>query len=501
FSVRWKAMLGYGEDEIHGGVEELARRIHSEDRPRIESALQDYLDGGDGVFQAEFRLAHKDGHYIWILARGKVVARDEQGLAIRVVGTHSDITPIKRAEQALREKHAAEAASLAKSQFLSRMSHEIRTPLNAVNGFAQLLKLQQEQSGITDTTQKGYVEHILRAGKHLMGVVNDVLDLQQVEAGVMVLKPEPLLVHEEICECLAMLEPLAQSRHITLHVDTADQSMVLADRQRLRQVLMNVGSNAIKYNYNGGQVHYTLETSHPDFVSVTISDSGPGMSPHQLSRLFQPFERLGRETSNIEGTGLGLIITRSLIEAMGGRMEIRSQPGAGTKVTLILTQASQAPDAASDAAPAADSLSSPLVMNHSLSETSDASTPARPLRVLYVEDNRINAMLFEEALRPYSQIELEVAEDGQMALSIAREKTPDVLVLDAHLPGMSGFEVLRALRTVPGLKQAPAYMCSADAMPEDVAKAQDEGFTGYWTKPIDIVEVTNVLCGLANELL
>ncbi|HET8694537.1 MAG TPA: response regulator, partial [Aquabacterium sp.] len=209
----------------------------------------------------------------------------------------------------------------------------------------------------------------------------------------------------------------------------------------------------------------------------------------------------GRETSNIEGTGLGLIITRSLIEAMGGRMEIRSQPGAGTKVTLILTQASQAPDAASDAAPAADSLSSPLVMNNSLSETSDASTPARPLRVLYVEDNRINAMLFEEALRPYSQIELEVAEDGQMALSIAREKTPDVLVLDAHLPGMSGFEVLRALRTVPGLKQAPAYMCSADAMPEDVAKAQDEGFTGYWTKPIDIVEVTNVLCGLANELL
>lgn len=501
FSGRWKAMLGYGEDEIHGGVEELARRIHLEDRPRIESALQDYLDGGDGVFQAEFRLAHKDGHYIWILARGKVVSRDEQGHAIRVVGTHSDITPIKRAEQALREKHAAEAASLAKSQFLSRMSHEIRTPLNAVNGFAQLLKLQQEQSGITDTTQKGYVEHILRAGKHLMGVVNDVLDLQQVEAGVMVLKPEPLLVHEEIRECLAMLEPLAQSRHITLHLDAADQSMVLADRQRLRQVLMNVGSNAIKYNYNGGQVHYTLEASHPDFVSVTISDSGPGMSPQQLSRLFQPFERLGRETSNIEGTGLGLIITRSLIEAMGGRMEIRSQPGAGTKVTLILTQASQAPDAASDAAPAADSLSSPLVMNNSLSETSDASTPARPLRVLYVEDNRINAMLFEEALRPYSQIELEVAEDGQMALSIAREKTPDVLVLDAHLPGMSGFEVLRALRTVPGLKQAPAYMCSADAMPEDVAKAQDEGFTGYWTKPIDIVEVTNVLCGLANELL
>lgn len=140
-------------------------------------------------------------------------------------------------------------------------------------------------------------------------------------------------------------------------------------------------------------------------------------------------------------------------------------------------------------------------MMNTPSETSDASPLARPLRVLYVEDNRINAMLFEEALRPYAQIELEVAEDGQVALSVAREKTPDVLVLDAHLPGMSGFEVLRALRTVPGLQNAPAYMCSADAMPEDVAKAHSEGFTGYWTKPIDIIEVTNILCQLANELL
>ncbi|HET8871183.1 MAG TPA: PAS domain S-box protein [Aquabacterium sp.] len=501
FSARWKAMLGYSEDEVSGGLQELAQRIHPDDRARIEVALQAYVEGGEGVFQAEFRLAHKDGHYIWILARGKIVTRDDQGRAIRVVGTHSDITPIKRAEQALREKHAAEAASQAKSQFLSRMSHEIRTPLNAVNGFAQLLKLQQEQSGITDTTQKGYVEHILRAGKHLMGVVNDVLDLQQVEAGVMLLKPEPLQLHEEIRECLAMLEPLAQARHISLRFEGAVDSCVMADRQRLRQVLMNVGSNAIKYNYNGGNVRYDVERVDQNCLSVIVSDSGPGMSAQQLGRLFQPFERLGRETSNIEGTGLGLIITRSLVEAMGGRMEIRSQPGAGTRVTLILPQSSHAPDTPVQAASTSDSSLPSSVMNIAPSETSDNPTPPRPLRVLYVEDNRINAMLFEEALRPYPQIELDVAEDGQMALSMAKEKTPDVLVLDAHLPGMSGFEVLRALRTVPGLKQAPAYMCSADAMPEDVAKAHDEGFTGYWTKPIDIVEVTNVLCTLANELL
>ena len=502
FSARWKAMLGYSEDEIGGRLDELAQRIHAEDRPRVEKALQDYLHTGEGVFQAEFRLAHKDGHYIWILARGKIMARDDQGRATRIVGTHSDITPIKRAEQALREKHAAEAASLAKTQFLSRMSHEVRTPLNAVNGFAQLLKLQQDQSGFSDATQRGYVEHILRAGQHLMGVVNDVLDLQQVETGILSLKPEVLTLSDEVRECLTMLAPLAQTRHITLSWSAKLDGQVSADRQRLRQVLMNVGSNAIKYNHSGGDVLFTIEGEGEEFLSVCITDTGPGMSAQQLGRLFHPFERLGRETSNIEGTGLGLIITRSLIEAMGGHMEIRSQPGAGTRVTLILPKATTPSAQTAAGSPASASPLSPLpdlAMMNPKSPTSDAPTATRPLRVMYVEDNRINAMLFEEALRPYTQLELEVAEDGQMALSMAREKTPDVLVLDAHLPGMSGFEVLRALRTIPGLRDVPAYMCSADAMPEDVAKAHDEGFTGYWTKPIDIIEVTNVLCRLAAE--
>ncbi|MGE5453476.1 MAG: PAS domain S-box protein [Acidobacteriota bacterium] len=499
FSARWKAMLGYGDDEILGCMAELTQRIHPDDRARVEDALQGYLQDNGGVFQSEFRLAHKSGHHIWILARGKVMARDEIGQATRIVGTHSDITPIKRAEQALREKHAAEAASLAKTQFLSRMSHEVRTPLNAVNGFAQLLKLQQDQSGFTDVTQRGYVEHILRAGQHLMGVVNDVLDLQQVETGILSLKSEVLTLSDEVRECVNLLGPLAQARHVSLSWSAKQDGQVCADRQRLRQVLMNVGSNAIKYNRSQGDVLFTIESQSQETLSVNITDTGPGMNEQQLARLFHPFERLGRETSNIEGTGLGLIITRSLIEAMGGHMEIRSQPGAGTRVTLTLPQAIN-PSAPSIAgSPASASPLSPVAMNHSSSPASDASTPARPLRVMYVEDNRINAMLFEEALRPFAQLELDVAEDGQMALSMARDKTPDVLVLDAHLPGMSGFEVLRALRTIPGLKDVPAYMCSADAMPEDVAKAHDEGFTGYWTKPIDIIEVTNVLCRLAAE--
>jgi PAS domain S-box-containing protein len=502
FSHRWKAMLGYEDNEVQGTIIEFFSRIHPADRDMVSHCLQAYVRQPEGIHQAEFRLQHRHGHYLSILSRGKVVSRDRDGVAQRVVGTHSDITLLKQAERALRDKQSAEMASAAKSEFLSRMSHEIRTPLNAVNGFAQLLQLQLTQQNASSHALN-YVSQILHASHHLMGLVNDVLDLQQVEAGVLSFKPEPLLLNEEVAQCLAMLTPLADKRGITLENSLSGHLPLIADKQRLRQVIMNVGSNAIKYNRPAGSVRIDIEHLSDQTLALTIEDTGPGMSPQQLSKLFQPFERLGRETSNIEGTGLGLIITRSLIEAMGGRMEIRSQPGSGTRISIIVPMAAQPAsttqtefaDALSSAGSATSLLSTqPSTAVMPLAE--DTNTPA-PLRVLYVEDNRINAMLFEEALRPYPQINLELAEDGQMALEMAQDNAPDVLVLDAHLPGMSGFEVLRALRALPELAEAPAFMCSADAMPEDVARAKAAGFAGYWTKPIDIVAVTNTLCSLA----
>lgn len=501
YSQRWKTMLGYADDEVLNTAEEFLNRIHPADRDLMARSLNRYFKDGEGVNQTEFRLQHKNGHYLSILSRGKVVSRQRDGKPLRVVGTHSDITPVKQAERALREKQTAEAASAAKSEFLSRMSHEIRTPLNAVNGFAQLLQLQLTQLG-AESGPLNYVEQILHASRHLMGLVNDVLDLQQVEAGVLSFKPERLALADEVKQCLSMLAPLADKRGITL-LNMLDQPWpIVADRQRLRQVIMNIGSNAIKYNQTGGTVRLYAEVLPETELMLTIEDAGPGMSPKQLSKLFQPFERLGRETSSIEGTGLGLIITRSLLEAMGGRMDIRSQPGAGTRVNIVLPLAARAPsliDPAPDSAyPPLSDPGSPLEPTMSPTDlNADGAKGLRPLHVLYVEDNRINAMLFEEALRPYSQIDLVIAEDGQMALSMARERAPDVLVLDAHLPGMSGFEVLEALRTLPDLVNAPAFMCSADAMPDDVARAQAAGFTGYWTKPIDIVAVTTELCRLA----
>lgn len=406
-----------------------------------------------------------------------------------------DLTHIKEAERTLRDKQAAEAANAAKSTFVSRMSHEIRTPLNAISGFAQLL---QHQIGPSDHSraQLGYLRHILDACEHLSALVNDVLDLQKIETGHLHCRSEEVSLSEVVQRSINMLGPLANRQHITLLSDVAPGCLVRADRQRLSQVVMNLGSNAIKYNAPGGLVRFTVEALNAGQLALHIEDTGSGMTETQLARLFQPFDRLGQETSNIEGSGLGLIITRSLVEAMGGQLKIYSRPGVGTRVSVTLQRGSPASalrrPSRSDT-PTPSSASSVLAMQ----PPSDSQAPAL-LRVLYVEDNRINAMLFEEALRPYSQVALTVLEDGQSAVQWATENTPHVLVLDAHLPDIDGLALLKALRALPGMASVPAYMCSADAMPEDVSAAQAAGFDGYWTKPIDIKLITTELTRLAQ---
>ncbi len=407
-----------------------------------------------------------------------------------------DITPIRVAELTLRAKQAAEAANAAKNTFVSRMSHEIRTPLNAISGFAQLLQHQLPKSSHS-TEQLGYVRHILDACEHLTALVNDVLDLQQIEAGYLRCATEALSLSDTVERGLGMLTPMAQRQGVSLRSDIAPGCIVEADRQRLRQVLMNVGSNAVKYNCRGGEVRFTVDPPANGHLTLHIEDTGAGMTEAQLSRLFQPFERLGKEMSNIEGSGLGLIITRSLVEAMGGQLQVHSRLGVGTRVSITLKQGVSTPGsiAASAAHAAPSSTTSPPLAVQPAEDWLDRE----PLRVLYVEDNHINAMLFEEALRPYYQLSLSVADDGQTGLALASQLQPEVLVLDAHLPDMDGVALLKALRALPSLSDVPAYMCSADAMPQDIARAKDAGFTGYWTKPIDTRQITQELTQLAQK--
>ncbi|HEX6364410.1 MAG TPA: ATP-binding protein [Albitalea sp.] len=383
------------------------------------------------------------------------------------------------------QQRADELAHVAKSEFLSRMSHEMRTPLNAVIGFSQVLLARGDTPERDEV--RAYAEHMMRAGQQLLDMTNDVLDLQRVEEGHLDLLLADVTLEAAAREVIAALGPAADARGVRLVHEVPAGLAVRADAQRLRQVLQNVASNAVKYNRPAGTVRWTAHAVAGERVRLAIEDTGAGLKPGQLQRLFQPFERLGRETSTIEGTGLGLIVARGLAEAMGGSLNVASTAGVGTCVTIELPRA-RGPALARGAEGACVDLAS--------------AAAAHPLRLLYVEDNHINALLFEQALRMHDGVELRLAENGTEALDQVREWQPDVLVLDAHLPGMDGFELLDELRQRPGLDRVPAFMCSADAMPDDVERAALAGFAGYWPKPIDIarilLDLDRVRAGLAH---
>jgi PAS domain S-box-containing protein len=495
FSRRWKEMLGYADGEPMNRLQEWTHRIHPDDHPRVIEAIERHRRGETAEYETQHRLRHKDGHWIWVLDRAKIVERRADGSPRRVVGTHSDITRQKLADRALRDQQASELASRAKSEFLSRMSHEMRTPLNAVIGFAQLLRMQ----GKHDQERLGrYSEHILQAGQHLLALVNDVLDLQQVEEGHLSLELAAIPLAEALTTALDMVRPMADERAITIDARVDSGVQVRADAQRLRQVLLNVLSNAVKYNRDGGTLSCHLETAGRGRCAFVIEDSGAGLTTEQVARLFQPFERLGLETSGVEGSGLGLIISRRLMTGMHGALSLSSRPGLGTRVRLELPLANAGRVRAGEAGGAAQGqkVKAPAAPGTLAAPAPTAPGTVAAVRMLYVEDNPVNAILFEEAIKLRGGVELRVAQDGAEGLEMVERWQPDVLVLDAHLPGMSGYEVLARLRRHPGLADTPAFMCSADAMPEDLERARRAGFAGYWTKPIDIAHVMSDLDAL-----
>jgi PAS domain S-box-containing protein len=493
FSDAWKAIIGHAGHEIGTHLKEWLSRIHPDDLRDAKAKLIAHLRGETPVYVVEHRMRHKNGHDVWVLNSGRVVRRARSGRALRMVGTLIDVTSQRVAVDSQRDKRAAELAHVAKSEFLSRMSHEMRTPLNAVIGFTQLLLSRQ---GPPDAAEvRDYAEHVLRAGEHLLAMTNDVLDLQHVEEGRVALEVVDVPLDGIVSQVMLLLADAARAQGVQFDSHVPAGVAVRADEHRLRQVLLNIASNAVKYNRPAGAVRWSVDAeSRPGRVRLSIEDTGSGLKPAQLERLFQPFERLGRETSTIEGTGLGLIIARSLVEAMGGSIEVASRAGEGTRVVVELAMAQQT------ALPFADA---PAVAPPTLLAPMPAIEPPAPapaLRLLYVEDNRINAILFEEALRLREGIELRVAEDGAEALDQVRSWKPDVLVLDAHLPGMDGFELLGALRREPGLEDVPAFMCSADAMPDDVRRAAAAGFAGYWSKPINLARIMSDLDRLSAGL-
>jgi PAS domain S-box-containing protein len=376
-----------------------------------------------------------------------------------------DITDLREADRMREALARSEAASEAKTEFLARMSHELRTPLNAVLGFAQLVR--RNATDRLTPTELSQLDVVQQAGWHLLTLINDVLEVSRIEAGQLLVEVRPLRLEPWLDEALQMNSELARRLGVALLADYrgAPAVGVHADPTRLRQVLLNLLSNALKYNRHGGSVRVALQADG-ERVRILIQDTGLGMTREQQDQLFEPFNRLGREHAGIEGSGIGLVLTRRLLQLMHGGIEVASEPDRGTLVTIWLPRAD---------APAAGDVPAPLA---------PAGTAGPRGTVVYVEDNEVNALLVEQMLARWPGVSLVVARDGRSGLDTVRSSRPDLLLLDVQLPDMDGLEVLRRLKADSETRDVPVVVLSAGAMPADVARARELGAVAYWTKPL-----------------
>lgn|GEM_PF-424957 len=388
--------------------------------------------------------------------------------------------------QALLESARAEAerANRAKSEFLSRMSHELRTPMNSILGFAQVLESDPEEP--LSASQRESVGHILRSGRHLLDLINEVLDLARIESGRMLLSLQPVALAPLVGEVLAALGPQAEPRGIRLQDAVSPRPLppVIADPGRLKQVLLNLVSNAIKYNRPEGLVTVDATLAASGRVRLSVADTGPGIPPERQTAVFEPFQRLDAEGGPVEGTGIGLTIVRQLVLLMGGTVGLDSMPGVGSSFWVDLPAADT--DSSPQEAPSGQSL--PL-----------ARTEARRGLVLYIEDDLANLALVRHVLSRRPGLELLHASRGCEGLELARAHRPDVLLLDLHLPDMTGMEVLAALREEPSLAELPVVVVSASAMPADVERVQAMGIAHYLTKPLDTRAFLEVVGALLDN--
>ena len=370
---------------------------------------------------------------------------------------------------------AAENANRAKSEFLSSMSHELRTPLNAIMGFGQLLA--NTNIALPDVKRLEFTRHIVNAGSHLLDLINEILDLARIESSGVMLSLEPVAIDDVLQECRTMIAPTAQRSRIRLLFPQALQESVIADRTRLRQVLLNLISNAVKYNSDSGSVIVDVRAGANGNVRIAVQDTGAGLRPDQLASLFQPFNRLGQEAGKVEGTGIGLVVTKRLIELMGGTIGVESTVGVGSVFSIELKAATQARPAMPASARSAATPAAPRAAA-ALGETS-------PL-VLHVEDNPANLRLVREILEMRGDVRQLSAPDARLGIDLARAHLPQIILLDINLPGMSGLEALAVLQADPVTARIPVVAITANAMAGDVSRGLAAGFFRYVTKPIEM---------------
>jgi len=472
-------LVGYGHDEIVGHHRTLWRSPEHADEG--ERQLLRQLAAGQ-PWRGEIRHRTKDGRDLWTIATASPV-RDEQGRVQTVIVVQEDITSRKHDEEALRRaKSAAEQANQAKSEFLSAMSHELRTPMNAILGYAQLLLASRREP--LSVQQQQFVERIAHAGQHLLELIEEVLDLARIESGRLRLSLEPVPLRAVIDDSLALVENAAIEHQVTLIDRTPEQTLPLvwADFTRLRQSVLNLLSNAVKYNRAGGHVTISVEPAAPGHLRLLVQDSGEGIPAARQGELFQPFNRLGREMSSIEGTGIGLVVTQRLLAAMNGTIGFASTEGRGSTFWLELPLTATG---ASPPSPAAQ----PRPQSAAASAAARSELPA--LRLLYVEDNPTNRMLLEAIVAEYTACRLTTAGSAEEALALLAHQhpdliLPDLILVDINLPGMDGIALAGRLRQDPATAGIPLVALSADAMGRTIDRALKAGFADYLVKPIRV---------------
>ncbi|MGA8634984.1 MAG: PAS domain S-box protein [Candidatus Dormiibacterota bacterium] len=471
-SPAFHKLTGYEPAEIEADPELSLKLVHPDDRERVERSYFAPIRAARAC-TSEHRIIRADGEVRWIRASVNPVP-NPHGPPERLVTITEDITDRVRVSEALREAEAAaRAANEAKNLFLSRMSHELRTPLNAVLGFGQVLERR-----LRDTEHVEPVRHVLQAGRHLLNLINEILDIARIESGELTVSAEPVSVVDIVDESARLMQPLAVAAGVSLLVvGGAPASYVLADRQRLRQVLLNLISNAIKYNRPQGSVRVSWSTEDRR-LSIAVEDDGPGIPVEVRGRLFMPFDRLGAESTGVEGTGIGLTVSRSLAELMNGALNFESDDGCGATFTVTLPE-SDAPSAAIAAEP------------NSALPTRD--TEAVSATVLYIEDNEPNVRVMESVLGLRPEWQMMHAALANLGLELAHAHRPDLILLDLHLPDRSGLDVLIALRRDPVTAQIPVVVLTADASATQAQRLAQAGASRYLTKPLVLDEILATL--------